>query len=574
MAPIAGARNHGARRRPATWYYSDLVTRPKPNPALPLDAARTAIARGDWQAALRAARASLEVAETAAGHELLGLACWWLSDAETLFNSRERAYQLYRNQGDVRRAARIAVWLDWDYRAFRAQPAIANGWLRRARRLLEGHHQSAEYGWLLLREADARMARDAKAAATGAAAAAALGRRLHDADLEFLALSLQGLALVAAGQVTKGMAQLDEATAAVIAGDFSDRSAAGVACCHLIAACELVRDFDRADQWCGRVKEYCRRWDHPPLFAVCRTQYAGVLVSSGDWAAAETELTSAVTELTLLRPGWISLALLRLADLRRRQGRLDEAATIFERFGGAPEAGLGLAAIALDRGSPAEAERFARQVLRQLARGNHAARASALELIVLATSASGRPEAAKPELAELEALAASLDSDAIRASAKLAAAAAAAGRTHWLVARNALEDAVALFAGAGAPFDALRARLLLAELLQAIGEVAAARAEAVSLAKQAHRLGALWMEERAGALARSLVAKSGMPQAVTAREREILAHVVLGLTNRRIAGRLGVSEHTIHRHLANIFTKLGLSSRAGAVAFALRHGIG
>src|SRR6185369_5198412 len=117
--------------------------------------------------------------------------------------------------------------------------------------------------------------------------AAALGRRHEDPDLEYLALSLEGLARVAAGEVSEGMQQLDEATAAVVAGEFSDPSAAGVTCCHLITACELVRDFDRAGQWCVRVRDYCKQWDHPPLFAVCRTQYAGVLISSGDWAAAE-----------------------------------------------------------------------------------------------------------------------------------------------------------------------------------------------------------------------------------------------------------------------------------------------
>jgi hypothetical protein len=104
---------------------------------------------------------------------------------------------------------------------------VANGWLRRARRLLEGHHDSAEYGWLLLREADARLSRGAVAAAAGAADAVALGRRHRDPDLEHLALSLEGLAEVAAGSVAEGMQELDEATAAVVAGEFADRSAAG-----------------------------------------------------------------------------------------------------------------------------------------------------------------------------------------------------------------------------------------------------------------------------------------------------------------------------------------------------------
>jgi DNA-binding NarL/FixJ family response regulator len=307
---------------------------------------------------------------------------------------------------------------------------------------------------------------------------------------------------------------------------------------------------------------------------VCRTQYAGVLVSRGDWAAAESELDSALTELKALRPGWIALGTLRLAELRRRQGRLDEAAAMFERLTVLPEASLGLAAIALDRGVPAEAERLARKVLRQIPRGNHTARAAALELIVLAASAAGAPEAARSDLSELEALAAGVQSEAIRASARLAAAGGPASRGDTVAARSALEDAVSLFERAGASYDALRARLLLAEQLQVAGALEAAAAEAASTGREARQLGARLLEERAAALGRSLLAKPGRPASLTPREQVVLGHLARGLTNRQIAGRLGVSQHTVHRHVANIFTKLGLSTRSAAVAFALRHGLG
>jgi len=542
-------------------------------PALSLESARAAIHRGDWQGAATAARDSLTQGETAEGHELLGLAAWWLNDAETLFRSRERSYRLYLDRGDVRRAARLATWLDWDYRGFRGEPVVANGWLRRARRLLEGHQDTAEYGWLLLREADARLSEDAGAAALGAAEAAALGRRHRNPDLEYIALSLEGLARVAAGNVSEGMQQLDEATAAVVAGEFADRSAAGVTCCHLISACELVRDFERAGQWCAKVQEYCREWDHPALFTVCRTQYAGVLVSRGDWADAETELKSALKELARFRPGWISLGTLRLAELRRRQGRLEEAATLFEALASTAEAGLGLAEIALDRGDPAEAERLARRVLRQVPTSNHTARASALELIVLAMTAAGRSSAALAHLGELEALTAGVVSDAIRGSARFAAGSVAASRGQPQEARNALEEAAELFDRAGLAFDSLRVRLRLADHLQAEGLLELAAAEAAAVAKQAGQLGARALEDRATALGRLLQSSPGRPASLTAREQQVLSQVVRGLTNRQIATRMEVSQHTVHRHVANIFTKLGLSTRAAAVAFAVRHGI-
>lgn len=539
----------------------------------PIDTARAAIAAGEWRAAATIAREALASHESAEAHELLGIASWWLSDIETLFASRERAYQLYVHANEKRRAARIATWLDWDCRAFRGEPVVANGWLRRARRLLDDDRDCAEYGWLLMREADAKLTRDAPAAVTESATAAALGRRHGDADLEYVALSLEGLARVAAGQVNEGMQQLDEATAAVVGGEFADRSAAGVACCHLIMACELVRDFDRADQWCGRVREYCRQWNHPPLFAVCRTQYAGVLISSGAWKEADAELSAAIEELGAMRPGWIALGYLQLAELRRRQGRLDESRAMFERWPMVPAAWLGLGAIALERGAPADAERLAQRYLRQIPRSNHTARVAALELIVIAAAAGNSMAAATQAMTELQRLAESVESEPLRASVYLAAGALAAAQGDAPSARVAFAEAAARFDGARMPFDGLRARLMLAEQLQSAEHLQAARSETAAVIEHARQLGAIGVHDRAKTLSRTLHAEADAPSALTKRERLVLQHVARGLTNRQIASQLDVSQHTVHRHLGNIFTKLGLSSRAAAVAFAVRNGI-
>lgn len=549
--------------------------------------ARDCIAGGDWIGAADAATRALADEESAEAHELLGLACWWLSDIDTLFRSRERAWQLYVAADERRRAARIGVWLDWDYRAFRGEPAVAQGWLRRVRRLLADDTDCAEYGWLLMREADARMARDANGAVEAAAEAAALGRRHGDQDLEHVALSLEGLARVAAGSVSEGMQQLDEATASVVAGEFVDRSAAGVTCCHLIMACDLVRDFDRAGQWCTRVREYCRLWNHPPLFAVCRTQYAGVLMSSGTWDAAEAELESAIAELTALRPGWTFLGTVQLAELRRRQGRLDEATEMFEALAWFPSAWLGLAAIALERDLHSEAVRHARRFLRQVPLGNHTARATALEVIVLATAAMDpatdrRVRPADEELLELQQLAQRVESLALRASAALATAAIITARGDDDASTEAFEDAVSLFERAASPYDTLRARLLLAVHLSATGAGEAAKAEATTVVRRAAELGAASLASRAGTLLAELTSPASAlrprdsegASALTARERDVIALLVDGLTNRQIATTLGLSHHTVHRHVANLFTKLGLSSRAAAVAYGIRHGHG
>jgi len=125
-----------------------------PAPAQPSDlqTGQAALARGEWEAARDAFQAVLVGQEDAAALEGLGMSAWWLDLTATVFDARERAYRLYREQGDVVSAARVAVWLGWDYAAFRGESAISRGWLGLARQLLESRHDTLEYAWLSVRE--------------------------------------------------------------------------------------------------------------------------------------------------------------------------------------------------------------------------------------------------------------------------------------------------------------------------------------------------------------------------------------------------------------------------------------
>ena len=323
-----------------------------------------ALQRGAWDEARDRFQESLAAGETPQALEQLGLAAWWLDDAALTFDARERAYRLYRDQGDPRGAARVATWLVWDHLAFRGDTAVASGWLERARRLLEGHEQTAEYGWLLLRDGEVALFRghDPATARERGERAAALGRATGDRGLEVTGLALEGLARVSAGEVAVGLRRLDEATAAATGGEVKELHTVGVVCCWEIFACERVRDYDRAAQWCARVQEFTRRWRVRVLSAICRVQYAGVLIWRGQWAEAETELVAATRDFEQIRPPLTAQALARLGELRLRQGRLDEAAQLFERSGSQPIARIGQAALALERDAPEEAaaqlERF------------------------------------------------------------------------------------------------------------------------------------------------------------------------------------------------------------------------
>src|SRR5512140_2699157 len=269
-----------------------------------LQAGLDALQAGAWEEARDRFQATVAGGESAEALEQLGLAAWWLDDAPLTFDARERSYRLYRELGDVLGAARVALWLVWDYLAFRGDTAIASGWMERARRLLVGHEETSEYGWLLIREGEVALFRghDPAGASETAVRAARLGRQLGERGIEFTGLALEGLALVSAGDVAGGMRCLDEATAAAMSGEVKEMYTVGVVCCWQIFACERVRDYDRAAQWCARVQEFSKRWRVKPLSALCRAQYAGVLIWRGEWADAEDELVLASRELEHVHP--------------------------------------------------------------------------------------------------------------------------------------------------------------------------------------------------------------------------------------------------------------------------------
>src|SRR4051812_26984775 len=393
-----------------------------------LESGRAALGRGDWQAARIAFERALAAGETPEALEGLGLAAWWLDLSDVVFDARERAYRLYRERGDSLGAARAATWLGWDTAAFRGEHAIASGWLQRAQRLLEGQPETSEHAWLALRRGAFALLEDGDPDAAEALASDAvrIGQALGATDYEMVGRALHGFARVTAGGVTEGLQELDEVNAAVLAGEMSDRVMIAPACCYLIAACERIRDYERAVQWCDRLKAFCTKWGLRPLFAVCRTQYASVCMWRGAWEEAERELTSAADELATCRPAMTGEGLVRLGELRRRQGRPDEAMALFERGGSHPLASLGRASVIFDRGDFTAAADLAERHLRRLPAKNRTERAAALELMVRACLAEGRTDEATQAVAELHAIADEARTGPLRASASLAAGLVAA----------------------------------------------------------------------------------------------------------------------------------------------------
>ena len=335
-------------------------------------AGREALSRGAWTDARDRFDAAVRAEESGEALEGLGWAGYWLHDAELTLGSRQRAYRAYRGRGEVRGAGRVAAWLAADFVEFRGEDAIASGWLGRAHRLLDDLPRCAEQGWLALIEGSIRLGAvgDLDEVARAARHAAQVGREEAVADLEAIGLSLEGMALVGQARVRDGMRRLDEASAIATGEELQLPISLSWALCYVIAACEGVGDFPRAAQWCEVMSASAERWGARHSRGVCRSAYGTVLACCGHWEAAEAELTAALGDLEAARPGMAGGGLVRLGELRARQGRVEEARELFERAGTHRLAVLGLGGLALAAGDAAAAADAAERVLRRMPAGS------------------------------------------------------------------------------------------------------------------------------------------------------------------------------------------------------------
>ena len=513
----------------------------------------TELRAGRWEAARDA---FAEAEETAATLEGLSWAAWWLDDAGTVFDARERAYRLYRAAGDDAGAARMATWLAADELDFHGAATVAGGWLQRARRLLEPLDAGPDHGWLAFHEGYvAHASGDGGRAVERGVTAAAVGRRFDVPDLEMLGLGLQGAALVASAHVEDGMRCLDEATAAALAGEATIPISSAWTCCFLVSACTAVQDYERASEWCDRIAEFAERYGSRYMLGFCRAEYGAVHVWRGRWAEAEELLEGAIEAFTRSRPAYAGGPIAQLAELRRRQGRTAEAVALVERAGASHGAQLCRARLALDAGDP----RTATDLVERLHRRDPSPdQAPLLELLLRASIADGELGRAATALAELRALVARVGTGPLQSATDLAGGMLAAARDDHERARTLLEDAVDGYERSGAPYEAAQARVALAATLAALGRTDRADAETAAAVQALRELGAV---------------PDAPVGSVTPREREVLGLLAEGLTNRQIAARLVVSEHTVHRHVTNILRKLDLPSRAAAAAHAVRAGM-
>lgn len=555
-------------RQPEAGIVSAKVTVARP---AELRSGQHAMSEGRFAEAREAFATVLREEDLPEAHEGLGWASVWSDEVGDGIESFENAHRLYLGHEDLRSAGRTALWLAYCHGYVLGEPAVAGGWGQRALRLLDGLPPGPEHVWLAI--AAGAGAEDVERERALAAQAAQIARGLGRLDLEGMGLATEGLCLVADGDVAEGLRLLDEGAAAAITSAGEDFAAVAHACCAMLAGCEIVGDIDRASEWCERTTRYARRYGFRPLSATCHTSYAGVLIWCGRWEEAERELLRADGEFAAVRPAARHQAIVRLADLRRRQGRFAEAAELFVRVDGDHRAVLGVALLELDRGDAVAAVDRADRYLRQARSLHRAERAVAYELLVRACVACSRTADAEHALQELRAISDGAPTEQLAALALRAQGTLAVARDAEL-ARRCFEDAVDLFTRCGAPLEAACARLDLARALRDCDRRDSARVEAQAARSAFARLGgAHGLKLAAGFLAGLDEPPRGVATTLTARELEVLALIAAGLTNREVASRLVISEHTVHRHVTNIYRKLAVSSRVGASAHARRLGL-
>jgi DNA-binding CsgD family transcriptional regulator len=449
--------------------------------------------------------------------------------------------------------------------AYRGAVGPAGGWLARAQRLLEDvPGETAVHGYALLpvmfrHEA----AGDYEAAAAVAAEAAEIGKRHGDPELMALAIHGQGHMLVLACRIPEGLALLDEAMVIVTTSDLSP-FVVGLVYCGVILACQAGFEVGRAREWTLELTRWvARQRDLVAFTGRCLVHRSEILQLGGSWSEAFEEARLAAERLVETKNSAAGLALYRQGELLRLRGEFaaaEEAYRDASRNGWEPQPGL--AQLRLAQGKRDAALAAIRRTCAELT--NEIKRAALLPAEIEIALAAGEVEEARNACLELRELAAQYESAMLEAIVAHAEGAVALAEGDAPSALASLRRAQRIWLELDAPYEVARARELIAQACSALGDEEACALELEAARELYERLGAAPDLARVASPAR---ASHGLSD----RELEVLRLVASGKSNREIAAALVISEHTVARHLQNIYAKLRISSRAAATAFAFEH---
>ena len=536
-----------------------------------LERGRESYARRAWLDAYTSLSHADQAAPLGAENlDLLATSAYMLGRDDDHLNFLERAHHAHIETGEGLRAARSAFWVGV-HLAVRGEMGPASGWLGRAQRLVEQEQRDCvEQGYLLLPAVLEHAATgDYEAASATAAEAAAIAERFGDADLFALAIQEQGNALAKQGQVEKGLTLLDEAMVAVTAGELSP-IVTGLVYCSVIDGCQQVYALRRAHEWTAALTKWCEQ--QPDMIAFtgrCLAHRAEIMQLHGAWRDALAEARRAGERFTQgMEQLMAGRACYQQGELHRLQGDFaaaEEAYRDASRCGWEPQPGFALLRLAQGNLEAAAAaiRRVARETTEPL---KHAALLPAYVEIMLAV---GDVDDARTGSRELEVISAGYGSSVLAAIAAYARGAVDLADGDAEAALVALRHAFHVWQELDAPYEAARVRVLLGIACRALGDEDAVTFELEAARSVFGRLGAARDVARVDALGQGVASRDA--HGLSPRELQVLRLLATGETNKAIAAVLVLSERTVDRHVSNIFTKLGVSSRAAATAFAYEH---
>jgi DNA-binding CsgD family transcriptional regulator len=506
--------------------------------------------------------------------ERLGIAAYLAGDESGSISIHSRAHTLALERGELRQAARAAYWISFALIGAR-DLTRATAWAARARRLLdEDRHDCVERGYVLLPFGlEQVVAGDFTGAEATFTEAERTGERFADADLTSLARQGRGRVLVALGRVAEGVALFDEVMVSVTANEVTP-IIAGVVYCSVISACVELLDIRRAHAWTEALDDWCAtQRGLVPYRGECLAHRAEIMCWRGQWAEALDQARRACEAQLAAkgaRPGAAAYALAELLRLRGDLPAAEEAYQLASAHGRAPYPGLAL--LRLAQGHTESARAAVERLMAEPASARQ--RADVLAAAVEIQLAAGNVAAARESADGLQAIAARLPSEWLRAMALSAQGVVLVEESRPADALAPLREALAAWHELGAPYESARVHVALGRACQVLGDADGARLEWEAAAHAFRGCGArpalAAMEALTGDTTPPTVqARDGL----TSREVDVLRLVAQGKTNRAIARDLDISEKTVARHVSNIFLKLDLSTRAAATAYAFTHGL-
>jgi DNA-binding CsgD family transcriptional regulator len=541
-----------------------------------LEAGRRAFARRAWKEAHRTLSAALDELD-AADLERLAIASYLIGDDDGTVAALERSHRLHLEAGEAADAARSAFWLSLNL-LLRGETAQAGGWLARAEQVVAVAGECAASGYLLVPATiEALEGGDIATAEKLAVRTIELGRRYGDADVVAFGLLSHGEALIAAREAEQGIARLDEVMLSVTAGDVGPITS-GIVYCAVLLECMKLFDFARASEWTRALAAWCdSQPDLVPYRGQCLVHRSQLEQAAGNWPDAVVIVRQACERLTDPPHPAVGMAFYQTGELHRLVGAFDDALVAYReanRSGYQPLPGLAL--LELARGEPDAAAATIRRALQETADATQ--RPGLLAAAVDVRLAAGDVPGARQAAEELGDVAAGSGSTALHAMAADATGAVLLEEGDPAGALAQLRAAAAAWRRLRMPYEAARTAVALGRACAALGDRASAVLEFDGAEAAFADLGAAPALERLQTVVASLVAP-GEPgeragrSPLSEREREVLAQVAAGKTNRQIATALSISEHTVGRHLENMFAKLGVTSRAAATAYAYEHGL-